>query len=181
MLRVSYYSKPAEIVITPGESLHYISWAHNNSMAFSFAILLFNYGIPELEIRRLFDYVNYKRETGTLYPQHNVTILPEYKDTFKDEDVYAQFHDAMKAQNQLIKANCVVFDMRSGAYSGPGGDFEYLRMLKHNLLLPAIIDEKVDYWILYDHCASHTSLDDLKSLIGSSSLIDASSQKIILG
>ena len=65
--------------------------------------------------------------------------MPSYGQPYSDEMVYKHFNDAMKAQNEFIHAENIIFDMRDYAYINPYtkkvDDEEYLYMIEHCLTL----------------------------------------------
>jgi hypothetical protein len=90
------------------------------------AVCQFAFGIDQYEQDRLITLVNTKRETGTLFPKYNLTILPyRFRTTpfmtigtydytngkgFSDNEVATHIKDALKAETDYIKSNKLVFD-----------------------------------------------------------------------
>jgi hypothetical protein len=70
--------------------------------------------------------VNHAKETGTLYPQANITLLPSptasyggmdqnvhHEGEYSEAQVVAQILDAFKANSQYIKSRTIYFDFRN--------------------------------------------------------------------
>lgn len=70
--------------------------------------------------------VNHAKETGTLYPQANITLLPSptasyggmdrnvhHQGEYSEAEVVAQILDAFKANSQYIKSRRMYFDFRN--------------------------------------------------------------------
>lgn len=70
--------------------------------------------------------VNHAKETGTLYPQVNITLLPSptasyggmdqnvhHEGEYSNERVLAQIFDAFKTNSQYIKSRTMYFDFRN--------------------------------------------------------------------
>ena len=90
------------------------------------AVCQFAFGIDQYEQERLITPINTKRETGTLFPRYNLTILPyRYRTTpgmtigvydytngkgFSDNEIATYIKDALKAETNYIKSNKLVFD-----------------------------------------------------------------------
>ena len=70
--------------------------------------------------------------------------MPSYRQPYSDVTVYKHFNDAMKAQNQLIHAENVIFDMRYYAYINPYtnavDDEEYLYMIDQSPTFSSITE-----------------------------------------
>lgn len=101
--------------------------------------------------------VNRAKETGTLYPRVNITLLPSprasylgmdshvYNDgDYPSEDVVAHIHDAFKANWDYIKSDKMYFDFRNLYVS----EFHYVSCLEEAMEsfkaedMPAIITWK---------------------------------------
>jgi len=81
------------------------------------------------DVRRRNDFmlrVNHAKETGTLYPQANITLLPSptasyggldhnvhHEGEYSEAEVVAQILDAFKANSQYIKSRTMYFDFRN--------------------------------------------------------------------
>lgn len=124
------------------KSIHYISWTPYHAMSvteyaqMSWVYEIARRNLPGIDLDKAFRTIDYSNETGTFFPQANITIMPSYRQPYSDETVYKHFNDAMKAQNQLINAENIVFDMRYYAYINPYtnnvDDEEYLEMIDHS-------------------------------------------------
>lgn len=123
------------------KSIHYISWTPYHAMSttdyaqMSWVYEIARENLPGIDLDKAFRTIDYFNETGT-FPQANITIMPSYRQPYSDEAVYKHFNDAMKAQNQLIHAENIIFDMRYYAYINPHtndvDDEEYLEMIDHS-------------------------------------------------
>lgn len=124
------------------KSIHYISWTPYNAMSvtgysqMSWVYEIAKRNLPGIDLDKAFQTIDYSNETGTFFPQANITIMPSYGQPYSDETVCKHFNDAMKAQNQLINAEYIIFDMRSYAYINPHtnnvDDEEYLEMIDNS-------------------------------------------------
>jgi len=81
------------------------------------------------DVRRRNDFmlrVNHAKETGTLYPQANISLLPSptasyggmdhnvhHDGEYTEAEVVAQILDAFKANSQYIKSRTMYFDFRN--------------------------------------------------------------------
>ena len=145
------------------KSIHYISWTPYSSWSISgYSSLTWVYAVvtrklSEKEAIAVFYEVDRNNETGTLYPAHNITIMPSRMQPYSDGEIYQHFNDAMKAQNEYIHAKNIVFDMRNYHYINPKTDHvddeEYLKMIYHNERMDSIVAGSEDrhvptYYIL---------------------------------
>lgn len=131
------------------KSIHYISWTPYNPMSvtgyskMSWVYEIARINLPDIDLDKAFQTIDCSNETGSFFPQANITIMPSYRQPYSDEMVYKHFNDAMKAQNQFIHADNIIFDMRSYAYNNPYtnnvDDEEYLYMIEHSLKLMDVI------------------------------------------
>lgn len=130
------------------KDIHYISWTPNannvgafcfsasgySSLSCAYAIVSQEMGFSERETVDLFRMIDSANETGTLYPKANITIMPNAR-PYSDEEIYKHFNDALKAQNQFVKASNIIFDMSSYGYyntkAGMVDNGEYFYMIKH--------------------------------------------------
>lgn len=127
------------------KSIHYISWIPYHVMSVTdYAAMSYIYAIaaknlPGINIDEAFRTIDNSNETGTFFPKANITIMPSYRQPYSDEIVYKHFDDVMKAQNQLIHTENMIFDMRYYEYINPhtnrGDDKEYLEMIEHSTVL----------------------------------------------
>lgn len=106
---------------------HIISVAFIGLTNFS-SVCQYGFNIDQYEQDRLITPINTKKETGTVFPKHNLTILPyryrttpvmtvgEYDYTkgkgFTIDEVEEHIKDAFKAEIDYIKSNRLVFDFR---------------------------------------------------------------------
>ena len=120
-----------DIIIVPGKDLHYISFTMGG-LTFPVAVLRFRYRLEESVVYDLFRSVDILKETGTLYPNHNVTIIPASKN-FSASIKYLK--DAIQAQTEYVKARKVIIDMRSGGHCKPEDDENYIIELERLLRL----------------------------------------------
>lgn len=106
---------------------HIISVAFIGLTNFS-SVCEYGFKIDQYEQDKLITPINTKKETGTVFPKHNLTILPyryrttpvmtvgEYDYTsgkgFTIEEVETQIKDALKAETDYIKSKKLVFDFR---------------------------------------------------------------------
>lgn len=131
------------------KSIHYISWTPYHTMSVTgyakmswvYAITMRN--LPGVDLDKVFRAIDYSNETGTFFPQANITIMPSYRQPYSDDTIYKHFNDAMKAQNQLIHAENIIFDMRYYSYINPRtnsvDDEEYLEMIDHSSTTTEIV------------------------------------------
>ena len=106
---------------------HIISVAFIGLTNFS-SVCQYGFNIDQYEQDRLITPINTKKETGTVFPKHNLTILPyryrttpvmtvgEYDYTKGKgctiDEVEEHIKDAFKAEIDYIKSNRLVFDFR---------------------------------------------------------------------
>jgi hypothetical protein len=106
---------------------HIISVAFIGLTNFS-SVCQYGFKIDQYEQDRLITPINTNKETGTVFPKHNLTILPyryrttpvitvgEYDYTngkgFSIDEVEVQIKDALKAETDYIKCGKLVFDFR---------------------------------------------------------------------
>ena len=127
------------------QDIHYISWtpysgrstSGYSQMAYVDTVVRKNlnklniYTKPE----SFYQQIDEANETGTFYPDINITLMPSAKGVYSDEEIYHHISDAFKAQNKLIHAKTVIFDMRAYSYYDPhteGYDnAEYLHMIDY--------------------------------------------------
>ena len=110
----------------PKKEIHYISYAASG-LTIPSSIIEFAGGFSVDDIYELMTKVNQERETGTLYPKANISLLPlpsmrsrfglEPGDTFNDgdysnEQIVSHILDAFKADTRYIKSNKMYFDFR---------------------------------------------------------------------
>ena len=129
------------------QDIHYISWTPYagtgsggykftgyTSMAWANYITFSTLGISEIEAIRYFRKIDANSETGTFYPQANITIMPNCKN-YSDHEIYRHFNDALKCQTSLVRARNVIFDMRNYIYhfpdTGMPSNNEYIYMIKY--------------------------------------------------
>lgn len=115
------------------QDVHYISWtpyAGNcggyhasgySSMFWSYAITCRALNISEESAIKIFEYIDRKSETGTFYPKAPITIMPNCR-RYSDWEIFSHFDDAFECQNNLVKAENVIFDMRNYTYYMPNGE-----------------------------------------------------------
>jgi hypothetical protein len=109
----------------PKKKIHYVSVAMPGlTMASSFIDAA---GFSTEERYALMDSVNQAKETGTLYPKANITLLPSPRakdrmgfnvDVFNDgdyskEEIIYHIKDAFKANKDFIKSETMFFDFRN--------------------------------------------------------------------
>ena len=105
------------------ESIHYVSIAMPGLNVVSANIL--GAGFDHRERNDFMMHVNHARETGTLYPKTNITLLPShyasyggidqniYKDGgYSKTEVIAHIKDAFEVNSQYIKSRTMYFDFR---------------------------------------------------------------------
>jgi hypothetical protein len=106
---------------------HIISVAYIGLTNFS-SVCQYGFNIDQYEQDRLITPINTKKETGTVFPKHNLTILPyryrttpvmtvgEYDYTngkgFSIDEVEVHIKDALKAETDYIKCGKLVFDFK---------------------------------------------------------------------
>ncbi len=106
---------------------HIISVAFIGLTNFS-SVCQYGFKIDQNEQDRLITPINSNKETGTVFPKHNLTILPyryrttpimtvgEYDYTngkgFSIDEVEVHIKDALKAETDYIKCGKLVFDFR---------------------------------------------------------------------
>lgn len=139
-----------------GGSIHYVSLAVPGLNVAS-ACVEFGGGF---DIRHRNDFmmrVNHGRETGTLYPEVNITLLPSpsasyggldsnvYHDgDYSEKDAVGHILDAFKANSQYVKSQTMYFDFRNCGVS----ESHYLSCLKVAMrrLGPADLPGEVITW-----------------------------------
>lgn len=118
--------------------IHYVSLAVPGLTVVS-ACVEFGGGF---DVRRRNDFmlrVNHAKETGTLYPQANITLLPSptasyggmdhnvhRQGEYSEAEVVVQILDAFKANSQYIKSRRMYFDFRNLGVN----ESHYLRSLR---------------------------------------------------
>ena len=106
---------------------HIISVAFIGLTNFS-SVCQYGFNIDQYEQDRLITPINTKKETGTVFPKHNLTILPyryrttpvmtvgEYDYTngkgFSIDEIEVHIKDALKAETDYIKCGKLVFDFK---------------------------------------------------------------------
>lgn len=138
------------------KSIHYISWTPRDVWSrtgytrVSYVDALIRRNLPWADPEEFFRTVDSSNETGTLYPEISITVMPSSGQPYPDEEIYRHFGDAMIAQNRYIYAKHVMFDMRSYAYINPRtnkpDNEEYVRMICHNCILNA--DAGYDFYVI---------------------------------
>ncbi|MFO7801352.1 MAG: hypothetical protein R6V55_03535 [Desulfovermiculus sp.] len=104
--------------------IHYVSLAEPGLNVVSAVIL--GCGFDHRERNDFMRRVNHAKETGTLYPKANITLLPVPRASYggMDDNIYhdgeysqaeivAQLLDAFKAQTEYIKSRAMYFDFRN--------------------------------------------------------------------
>ena len=113
------------VSVLKARDIHYVSLAVPGLTVVS-ACVEFGGGF---DVRRRNDFmlrVNRAKETGTLYPQANITLLPSptasyggmdhnvhHQGEYSEAEVVAQILDAFKANSQYIKSRRMYFDFRN--------------------------------------------------------------------
>ena len=109
---------------------HYISWAKVGSHSCAYDFCIYGLKNTDVDAYTMFDTVNRRKETGTLYPQVNMTFLPierqwspgilillnyiEYHDKeYTREEEALHLQDALIANRDYIKSKKVYFDIRN--------------------------------------------------------------------
>lgn len=127
--RIPYTTKldDYDIIDSANNGFHIISVAFIGLTNFS-SVCQYGFGIDQYEQERLITPINTKKETGTIFPKHNLTILPyryrttpvmtvdEYDYTsgkgFTIDEVEVHLKDALITETDYIKSNKLVFDFR---------------------------------------------------------------------
>ena len=137
-------------------SIHYVSLAIPGLNVVSTNIM-FGGGFDHRERNDFMMRVNLARETGTLYPKVNVTLLPSpwasyggmdantYNEgDYSEAQVIVHIKDAFKANSRYIKSRTMYFDFRNLGVS----EFHYLSCLKAamNEVNPEDLPEEVITW-----------------------------------
>lgn len=130
--RISYASMldDFDIFDAAKNGYHIISVAFIGLTNFS-SVCQYGFNIDQYEQDRLITPINTKKETGTVFPKHNLTILPyryrttpvmtvgEYDYTngkgFSIDEVEVHIKDALKAETDYIKCGKLVFDFKDFA------------------------------------------------------------------
>lgn len=141
------------------KNIHYITWTPRSDwplkykdsyvpysgLSYPFAVL-YSAGFDPIPF---FMMVDQNGETGTLYPDANITIMPS--GVFEDEDIYKHFGDAVEAQ-RLIKAESIIFDFRFYNYISPhsfkSNNLEYYKMIDYNKSRFDFDETKVRIYVL---------------------------------
>lgn len=113
------------VSLLKAHDIHYVSLAVPGLTVVS-ACVEFGGGF---DTRRRNDFmlrVNHAKETGTLYPQANITLLPSptasyggmdhnvhHEGEYSEAEIVAQVLDAFKANSQYIKSPKMYFDFRN--------------------------------------------------------------------
>lgn len=97
-------------------------------MTYFSSLCQYGLNINQIEQEKIIDPILRNKETGTLYPKHNLTILPYRYSTnafmtidsidftngkgFDIDEVRSQLQDAFKAETEHVKSNKMFFDFR---------------------------------------------------------------------
>jgi len=105
-------------------NIHYVSLAEPGLNVVSAVIL--GCGFDHRERNDFMLRVNHAKETGTLYPRANISLLPvprasyggmddniHHDSQYTQEEIVAQILDAFKANSQYIKSRTMYFDFRN--------------------------------------------------------------------
>jgi len=127
-VRLTFLRHDEEIDFVPllkSGSIHYVSVAMPGFTVVS-ANIMFASGFDHMHRNDFMIAVNHGRETGTLYPKVNITLLPSpsasyggmdsniYNEgDYSEEQVVAHILDAFKANSQHVKSPKMYFDFRN--------------------------------------------------------------------
>ena len=113
------------VSLLKARDIHYVSLAVPGLTVVSYCV---EFG-GGFDVRQRNDFmlrVNHAKETGTLYPQANITLLPSptasyggmdhnvhHEGEYSETEVIAQILDAFKAKSQYLKTRTMYFDFRN--------------------------------------------------------------------
>ncbi len=113
------------VSLLKAHDIHYVSLAYPGLTVVS-ACVEFAGGFDVRQRNDLMLRVNHAKETGTLYPEVNITLLPSptasyggmdhnvhHEGEYSEAEVVAQISDAFKANSQYIKCRTMYFDFRN--------------------------------------------------------------------
>lgn len=116
-----------DVIAAAKEGFHIVSLAFIGLTNFS-SVCRSAFNIDQPEQESYITPINTKKETGTMYPKHNLTILPyRYRTTagmtvgtydhthgegFSIDEICSHIKDALLAETEYIKAGKIVFDFR---------------------------------------------------------------------
>ncbi len=132
-----------DVQFTIDKSVFYISFATEEKDSAAFQVVGQTTGQTENGIKKLMSGINKQKQTGTLFPEFNISLMPT---KFGNAHLLVALQ-----QNEKVKAKIIVLDLRS--FGDEAGLAAYLQTLLRThsdmKIINAINDRPIeDWWVL---------------------------------